>query len=81
MIPEKRALSLDQCNLHVFQVADALRSHGLPVRLVSFMENTPHAIRHTLSKVRKMKELRGEVSSNSVLQMRRIRLQLGCVIP
>uniref|UniRef100_H3C262 Guanylate cyclase n=1 Tax=Tetraodon nigroviridis TaxID=99883 RepID=H3C262_TETNG len=40
------------------KVADALRSHGLPVRLVSFMENTPHAIRHTLSKVRKMKELR-----------------------
>ena len=50
------------CNLHVFQVADALRSHGLPVKLVSFMENTPHGIRRTLSKVRKMKELRGEFS-------------------
>ncbi|TKS93231.1 Retinal guanylyl cyclase 2 [Collichthys lucidus] len=40
------------------KVADSLRSHGLPVRLVSFMENTPHGIRRTLSKVRKMRELR-----------------------
>ncbi|XP_038586029.1 retinal guanylyl cyclase 2 [Micropterus salmoides] len=40
------------------KVADSLRSHGLPVRLVSFMENTPHGIRRTLSKVRKMGELR-----------------------
>ncbi|XP_036966905.1 retinal guanylyl cyclase 2 [Acanthopagrus latus] len=40
------------------KVADSLRSHGLPVRLVSFMENTPHAIRRTLSKLRKMGEIR-----------------------
>uniref|UniRef100_A0A8C4HRT8 Guanylate cyclase n=1 Tax=Dicentrarchus labrax TaxID=13489 RepID=A0A8C4HRT8_DICLA len=31
------------------KVADSLRSHGLPVRLVRFMENTPHGIRRTLS--------------------------------
>lgn len=42
------------------QVADSLRSHGFPVRLVSFMENTPHGIRRTLSKLRKMKEIRSE---------------------
>ncbi|XP_044039400.1 retinal guanylyl cyclase 2 isoform X2 [Siniperca chuatsi] len=40
------------------KVADSLRSHGLPVRLVSFMENTPHNIRRTLSKFRKMREIR-----------------------
>lgn len=40
------------------QVADSLRSHGLPVRLVSFMENTPHGIRRTLTKLRKMGEIR-----------------------
>ncbi|XP_041820557.1 retinal guanylyl cyclase 2 isoform X2 [Chelmon rostratus] len=40
------------------KVADSLRSHGLPVRLVSFMENTPHGIRRTLAKVRKMSEIR-----------------------
>ncbi|XP_076581448.1 retinal guanylyl cyclase 2 isoform X2 [Chaetodon auriga] len=40
------------------KVADSLRSHGLPVKLVSFMENTPHGIRRTLAKVRKMRELR-----------------------
>uniref|UniRef100_A0A3Q3JWN1 Guanylate cyclase n=1 Tax=Monopterus albus TaxID=43700 RepID=A0A3Q3JWN1_MONAL len=40
------------------KVADSLRSHGLPVRLVSFMENTPQGIRRTLTKVRKMREIR-----------------------
>ncbi|XP_075948333.1 retinal guanylyl cyclase 2 [Anarhichas minor] len=40
------------------KVADSLRTHGLPVRLVSFMENTPHGIRRTLTKLRKMKEIR-----------------------
>uniref|UniRef100_A0A671VJI6 Guanylate cyclase n=1 Tax=Sparus aurata TaxID=8175 RepID=A0A671VJI6_SPAAU len=40
------------------KVADSLRSHGLPVRLVSFMENTPHGIRRTLTKLRKMGEIR-----------------------
>ncbi|XP_042368618.1 retinal guanylyl cyclase 2 [Plectropomus leopardus] len=40
------------------KVADSLRSHGLPVRLVSFMENTPHGIRRTLTKLRKMREIR-----------------------
>ncbi|XP_058481237.1 retinal guanylyl cyclase 2 isoform X2 [Solea solea] len=40
------------------KVADSLRSHGLPVRLVSFMENTPHGIRRTLAKFRKRSELR-----------------------
>ncbi|XP_034532557.1 retinal guanylyl cyclase 2 [Notolabrus celidotus] len=40
------------------KVADSLRSHGLPVRLVSLMENTPHAIRRTLSKIHKMREIK-----------------------
>ncbi|XP_061565670.1 retinal guanylyl cyclase 2 isoform X2 [Cololabis saira] len=40
------------------KVADSLRSHGMSVRLVSFMENTPHGIRRTLAKVRKMTEIR-----------------------
>uniref|UniRef100_A0A669CYM7 Guanylate cyclase n=1 Tax=Oreochromis niloticus TaxID=8128 RepID=A0A669CYM7_ORENI len=40
------------------KVADALRSHGMPVRLVTFMENTPHGIRRALTKVRKMSEIR-----------------------
>ncbi|XP_059210363.1 retinal guanylyl cyclase 2 [Centropristis striata] len=40
------------------KVADSLRSHSLPVRLVSIMENTPHGIRRTLAKLRKMRELR-----------------------
>ncbi|XP_041840435.1 retinal guanylyl cyclase 2 [Melanotaenia boesemani] len=40
------------------KVAESLRSHGMPVRLVSFMENTPHGIRRTLAKVRKMREIR-----------------------
>ncbi|KAA8582740.1 hypothetical protein FQN60_006411 [Etheostoma spectabile] len=40
------------------KVADSLRSHGLPVRLVSIMENTPHGIRRTLTKLRKMAEIR-----------------------
>lgn len=30
------------------------------MRLVSFMENTPHGIRRTLSKLRKMKEIRSD---------------------
>lgn len=68
------------CNLGVIQVADALRSHGLAVKLVSFMENTPHAIRRTLSKVRQMKELRGKFSYCAV-QIRNINLQTSCVIP
>lgn len=53
-------LYLNACCLFSTQVADSLRSHGLPVRLVSFMENTPHGIRRTLSKLRKMKEIRSE---------------------
>lgn len=48
------------CCLFSKKVADSLRSHGLPVRLVSFMENTPHGIRRTLSKLRRMKEIRSE---------------------
>ncbi|XP_072232312.1 retinal guanylyl cyclase 2 [Leuresthes tenuis] len=40
------------------KVAESLRSHGMPVRLVSYMENTPHGIRRTLAKVRKMREIR-----------------------
>ncbi|XP_054608923.1 retinal guanylyl cyclase 2 [Dunckerocampus dactyliophorus] len=40
------------------KVADSLRTHGLPVRMVSVMENTPHSIRRTLSKIRKMREIR-----------------------
>uniref|UniRef100_A0A3B4AZ87 Guanylate cyclase n=1 Tax=Periophthalmus magnuspinnatus TaxID=409849 RepID=A0A3B4AZ87_9GOBI len=40
------------------KAADSLRGHGLPVRLVSFMENTPHSIRRTLGKLRKRSEIR-----------------------
>ncbi|XP_074518391.1 retinal guanylyl cyclase 2 [Halichoeres trimaculatus] len=40
------------------KVADSLRSHGVPVRRVSFMENTPHGIRRTLSKIYKMREIK-----------------------
>uniref|UniRef100_A0A3Q4BHK4 Guanylate cyclase n=1 Tax=Mola mola TaxID=94237 RepID=A0A3Q4BHK4_MOLML len=40
------------------KIADSLRSHGLPVRLVSIMEKTPHGIRQTLSKLRKRQEIR-----------------------
>ncbi|XP_061922081.1 retinal guanylyl cyclase 2 isoform X3 [Entelurus aequoreus] len=40
------------------KVADSLRAQGLSVRLVSVMENTPHGIRRTLGKVRKMREIR-----------------------
>ncbi|KAM6909176.1 retinal guanylyl cyclase 2 [Xenentodon cancila] len=40
------------------KVADSLRSHGMSVRMVSFMENTPQGIRRTLAKVRKMTEIR-----------------------
>uniref|UniRef100_A0A8C8DWN7 Guanylate cyclase n=1 Tax=Oryzias sinensis TaxID=183150 RepID=A0A8C8DWN7_9TELE len=43
------------------KVADSLRSHGISVRLVSFMENTPHGIRQTLSKVHKMQEIRAVI--------------------
>uniref|UniRef100_A0A3P9NHQ7 Guanylate cyclase n=1 Tax=Poecilia reticulata TaxID=8081 RepID=A0A3P9NHQ7_POERE len=43
------------------KVADSLRSHGMNVRFVSFMENTPHGIRRTLAKVRKMKEIRAVI--------------------
>ncbi|XP_056298751.1 retinal guanylyl cyclase 2 [Pseudoliparis swirei] len=40
------------------KVADSLRSHGLPVRLLGFTENTPRAIRRTLTQLRQMKEIR-----------------------
>lgn len=53
--------------LYHVQVADALRSHGMPVRLVTFMENTPHGIRRALTKVRKMSEIRGQYSFKSQL--------------
>ncbi|XP_014861526.1 PREDICTED: retinal guanylyl cyclase 2-like isoform X3 [Poecilia mexicana] len=43
------------------KVADSLRSHRMNVRFVSFMENTPHGIRRTLAKVRKMKEIRAVI--------------------
>nr|BAC76881.1 guanylyl cyclase [Oryzias latipes] len=43
------------------KVADSLRSHGISVRLVSFMENTPHGIRQTLSRVHKMQEIRAVI--------------------
>uniref|UniRef100_A0A8C6U415 Guanylate cyclase n=1 Tax=Neogobius melanostomus TaxID=47308 RepID=A0A8C6U415_9GOBI len=45
------------------KVAESLRSHGMPVRLVSFMENTPHSIRKTLAKIKKMRELRVQPTS------------------
>lgn len=54
--------------LSPIQVADSLRSHGLPVRLISFMENTPHGIRRTLSKLRKMREIRSEFPFRSSIQ-------------
>ncbi|XP_051918339.1 retinal guanylyl cyclase 2 isoform X2 [Hippocampus zosterae] len=40
------------------KVAESLRAHTLPVRLVRVMEDTPHGIRRTLAKVRKMREIR-----------------------
>uniref|UniRef100_A0AAY4BLW6 Guanylate cyclase n=1 Tax=Denticeps clupeoides TaxID=299321 RepID=A0AAY4BLW6_9TELE len=40
------------------KVADVLRSHGLPVRMVLSASNDPSSIRSTLSRIRKMKELR-----------------------
>ncbi|KAK7910461.1 hypothetical protein WMY93_015145 [Mugilogobius chulae] len=43
------------------KVADSLRGHGLPVRLVSFMENTPHSIRKTLGRIKKMTEIRAVI--------------------
>ncbi|XP_047241461.1 retinal guanylyl cyclase 2 isoform X2 [Girardinichthys multiradiatus] len=43
------------------KVADSLRSYGMPVRFVSFMENTPHGIRRILAKVRKMKEIKAVI--------------------
>lgn len=43
------------------KVADSLRSHGLPVRMVHIMENTPHGIRRTLTKIHKMRELRAVI--------------------
>ncbi|XP_072314960.1 retinal guanylyl cyclase 2 [Eucyclogobius newberryi] len=40
------------------KVADSLRGQGLPVRLVSFVEDTPHGIRRTLARIQKMSEIR-----------------------
>ncbi|KAL7853519.1 hypothetical protein AOLI_G00203630 [Acnodon oligacanthus] len=40
------------------KVADALRSHGFPVRMVLSTSNDPSSIRHSLSKIKKLKELR-----------------------
>ncbi|XP_030649132.1 retinal guanylyl cyclase 2-like [Chanos chanos] len=40
------------------KVADSLRSRGFPVRMVLATSNDPESMRHTLVKVRKMKELR-----------------------
>ncbi|XP_057710984.1 retinal guanylyl cyclase 2 isoform X1 [Corythoichthys intestinalis] len=40
------------------KVADSLRAHAFPVRLLWVMENTSHSIRRTLAKVRKMREIR-----------------------
>ncbi|XP_061664802.1 retinal guanylyl cyclase 2 isoform X2 [Syngnathoides biaculeatus] len=40
------------------KVAESLRAHGLPARLVGITENSSHSIRETLAKVRKMKEIR-----------------------
>ncbi|KAM3857529.1 LOW QUALITY PROTEIN: retinal guanylyl cyclase 2 [Diretmus argenteus] len=40
------------------KVANSLRSHGMPVRLVATMENTPQGIRTTLAKVRKLSGIR-----------------------
>uniref|UniRef100_A0A8C2XTJ2 Guanylate cyclase n=1 Tax=Cyclopterus lumpus TaxID=8103 RepID=A0A8C2XTJ2_CYCLU len=40
------------------KVADSLRSHGLPVRLVRFTENSPRAARRALTELREMKETR-----------------------
>ncbi|XP_055362884.1 retinal guanylyl cyclase 2 isoform X2 [Betta splendens] len=40
------------------KVADSLRSHGLSVRLVAVMENTPHGIIRTLAEIRRMREVR-----------------------
>ncbi|KAK2862850.1 hypothetical protein Q5P01_002383 [Channa striata] len=59
------------------KVADSMRSHGLSVRLVSFMENTPHGMRRTLAKLRKMREIRAVIlCMHSVLIGGRVQQQL-----
>ncbi|KAM4611633.1 retinal guanylyl cyclase 2 [Polymixia lowei] len=40
------------------KVANSLRSHGMPVRLVMTMENTSHGVRRTLAKFRKLGDIR-----------------------
>ncbi|XP_053716688.1 retinal guanylyl cyclase 2 isoform X1 [Synchiropus splendidus] len=40
------------------KAGESLRSHGLPVKLVTIMDDTPHGIRKTLAKVRQMCELK-----------------------
>lgn len=42
------------------KVADALRSYGLPVRMVLSTSNDPASIRKVLSRIRKMTELRSK---------------------
>lgn len=43
-----------------YKVADALRSHGLPVRTLLSISNDPASIRGSLATIRKMKELRSK---------------------
>ncbi|XP_077597864.1 retinal guanylyl cyclase 2 isoform X1 [Stigmatopora nigra] len=40
------------------KVAESLRADAFQVRILGVMENTPHSIRRTLAKVRKMREIR-----------------------
>ncbi|XP_051534258.1 retinal guanylyl cyclase 2-like isoform X1 [Myxocyprinus asiaticus] len=40
------------------KVADGLRNHGFPVRMVLSTSNDPASVRHTLAKIRKMEDLR-----------------------
>lgn len=46
----------------------------MPVRLVTFMENTPHGIRRALTKVRKMSEIRGQYSFIFLLSLNSLAL-------
>lgn len=46
--------------LTFLQVANSLRSHGMPVRLVVTIGNDPGSVRKTLAKLKKVEDLRCE---------------------
>ena len=46
--------------LSPIQLSNSLRSRGMPVRTVAFLENQPHSVITTLDKIRKMGDIRCE---------------------